>query len=73
MGMEQDTKEFFALILNSIVLVFVWMMFNVFFGLWWGYAFFDGASTWKNYLYYAISIAGLVWVIIRLYHKWKDR
>lgn len=73
MGMEQDTKEFFALILNSIVLVFVWMMFNVFFGLWWGYAFFDAAPTWKNYLYYTISIAGLVWVIIRLYHKWKDR
>lgn len=71
MGVESETRAFFILIANSIGLVVLWMILNVLFGIYLEYAFFETAPSWKNILYYIISIAALVWVIKRLVSKWK--
>jgi ABC-type glycerol-3-phosphate transport system permease component len=71
MGMEDDSREFFARILNSIAVVLIWMILCVFLGIYKNYGFFDTAPNWKNYLFYFFFIAGLLFVIRYLYKKWK--
>ena len=52
MGMEDETREFLVRILNTIAIVLVWMMLNVFFGFYKNYAFFETKPDWTNYLFY---------------------
>ncbi|MFT3979440.1 MAG: hypothetical protein QM687_03150 [Ferruginibacter sp.] len=70
--MEDETRAFFVLIANSIALVLLWMLANILFGIYWGYAFFEGSPSWKNILYYLLSLIAFAFVIRRLLHKWKD-
>jgi ABC-type glycerol-3-phosphate transport system permease component len=71
MGMEDDARNFLVLVLNSMAIVLLWMIANVFIGIYFGYAFFEGIPTWKNILYYIISIALFIFVIRYLRSKWK--
>lgn len=71
MGMEDDTRVFLVKILNTIAMVLLWMLLNVFFGIYYNYAFFDTIPDWKNYLYYALFIISLFLLIIYLRRKWK--
>ena len=71
MGMEDDTRNFLVRILNTIAIVLLWMLLNVFFGIYNNYAFFDTHPNWKNYLFYAFSIISFVLLIIHLRRKWK--
>lgn len=71
MGMEDETRDFLVRILNTIAIVLLWMMLNVFFGIYYNYAFFDTAPNWKNYLFYALFIISFVVLIIYLRRKWK--
>jgi hypothetical protein len=71
MGMEDETREFLVRIINTIAIILLWMMLNVFFGIYKNYAFFDTAPNWKNYLFYIFSIISLVMLIIHLRRKWK--
>jgi len=69
--MEDDTKEFLVRILNTIAIVMVWMLLNVFFGFYYNYAFFDIKPGWTNYLFYVLSAGSFVLLIIHLKRKWK--
>lgn len=70
--MEEETKAFLLLIVNSIALMLLWMIANLVAGIYMGLAFFDGGSPgWKNILYYAMAAITLVLVILRLVKKWK--
>lgn len=69
--MEEETKAFLLLIVNSIALMLLWMIANLVAGIYLGLAFFDGSPGWKNILYYAIAAITLVLVILRLVKKWK--
>lgn len=69
--MEDETRIFLVKIANSIAMILLWMMTNVFFGIYKQLGFFDGTPTWKNWLYYILAIASLVWVIFYLVRKWK--
>ena len=71
LGMEDETREFLVRILNTIAIVLIWMMANVFIGIYLGFAFFDDKPNWKNYIYYVFLIASLVFLIIHLKRKWK--
>ncbi len=72
MGMEDDTRGFLVLIVNTIALVLLWMIANVLVGIYWGYAFYALSITWKNILYYIISLASLVLLVWYITRKWKD-
>ncbi|MBL0181068.1 MAG: hypothetical protein IPP96_01790 [Chitinophagaceae bacterium] len=71
MGMEDETRAFLVKILQTISIVLLWMMINVFAGIYKGYAFFENKPDWTNYLYYSLFLASLIVLIIHLRHKWK--
>jgi ABC-type glycerol-3-phosphate transport system permease component len=71
MGMEDDTRAFLVLIVNTIALVLMWMIANVLVGIYWGYAFYTLNVGWENILYYIISLATLVWLVWYITKKWK--
>ncbi len=71
MAIEKDTKEFLVRIVNTIAIVLIWMLLNVFFGIYKDYAFFTRHSNWTNYLYYFFSASSLVALIIYLWKKWE--
>ena len=71
MGMESETKAFLIRIMQTISLVLVWMLVNVFIGIYKDYAFFENHPNWTNYLYYAFFLISLVVLILYLRRKWK--
>jgi hypothetical protein len=71
MGMEEETKSFLVRIMQTVSIVLLWMMVNVFIGIYKNYAFFDDRPDWKNYLYYVFFLASLLGLIIHLKRKWK--
>jgi ABC-type glycerol-3-phosphate transport system permease component len=73
MGMEDETREFLVRILNTIAMVLLWMITGVFFGIFLGYAFFDGSPTWKNYVFYIAFLISFYFLIKYLVRKWKDK
>ncbi len=71
MGMEDDTKAFLILIVNTLAWVLLWMIANVLVGIYLGYAFFEGSPSWKNILYYILSISTFIYVARRIWRKWE--
>lgn len=69
--MEDETREFLVRILNTVAIVLVWMMANVFIGIYKGFGFFENRPDWTNYVYYVFLIASLIFLIILLKRKWK--
>lgn len=71
MGMDDETRFFLVRIMQTISEVLLWMLLNVFFGFYKDYAFFVDHANWTNYLFYVLSAATLVILIIRLRRKWN--
>ena len=71
MGMENDTRAFLILIVNTLAWVLLWMIANVLVGIYLGYAFFEGSPSWKNILYYVVAVATLIYVARRIWRKWE--
>lgn len=69
--MEDETRAFLVLIINSIAYVLLWMMVNVLMGIYFGFAFFEGSPSWKNLLYYVLALGTLFLIIRMLKRKWK--
>jgi hypothetical protein len=69
--MEDETREFLVRILNTVALVLLWMMANVFIGIYKGFAFFNNKPDWANYIYYAFLVISFIALIIHLKRKWK--
>ena len=70
MGMEDDTRAFLVLIINTIALILIWMIANVLVGIYMGYAFFEGSPGWKNILYYICTVITLILIVRRLRRQW---
>lgn len=71
MGMEDDTRAFLIRIVQTVSIVLLWMMVNVFIGIYKNYAFFEDRPGWANYLYYAFFLISLAALIFHLIRKWK--
>lgn len=71
MGMEDETRGFLVRILNTVAIVMLWMMANVFIGIYKGFAFFEHKPDWTNYLYYAFLVASFFFLVLHLKRKWK--
>jgi len=69
--MEEDTKAFLVRVMQTVSIVLLWMMINVFLGIYKNYGFFDDRPDWTNYLYYAFFLISLTALIIHLKRKWK--
>ncbi len=71
MGMEDETRAYLIKIANTIAVILLWMMLNVFFGIYKQLGFFENKPGWQNWLYYVLAVASLVWVILHIRRKWK--
>ncbi|MEO6253666.1 MAG: hypothetical protein ABIO79_10185 [Ferruginibacter sp.] len=71
MGIEDETREFLVRILQTVSIVLLWMMVNVFIGIYKGYAFFETKPGWVNYVYYAFLAISFVFLVFHLKRKWK--
>lgn len=69
--MEDETREFLVRIANTVAIVLLWMMVNVFAGIFKGYAFFEDKPGWPNYLYYAFLLSSFIFLLVHLKRKWK--
>jgi ABC-type glycerol-3-phosphate transport system permease component len=69
--MEEETRAFLLKILNTVSIVLIWMITQVFVGIYKGYAFFEDKPGWKNYLYYAFLVISFVALVIYIRRKWK--
>ena len=69
--MEEETRDFLVRIVQTISIVLLWMLVNVFIGIYKGYAFFDDYPNWTHYLFYAFFLISLVFLLIHLWRKWK--
>ncbi len=69
--MEDETREFLVLIMNTISWVLLWMMLNVLIGIYFELGFFETVPTWKNILYYSFLLLSAIFLIKYLKSKWK--
>jgi len=69
--MEEDMRAFFIRILQSIAVILLWMLVNIFIGIYKELAFFTGMPGWKNWLFYGFFLASGIFVARHLYKKWK--
>jgi hypothetical protein len=69
--MENETRAFLILIVNTISIVLLWMMINVAFGIYLGFGFFEGSPNWKNIVFYIMSLSSLIWILRSLKKKWN--
>lgn len=70
MGMEDETREFLVRIMQTVSIVLLWMMANVFIGIYKEYAFFETSPDWTNYLYYLFVVISFIFLVIHLKRKW---
>lgn len=73
MGMEDDTRQYLLLIVNTISIVLLWMMACVFFGIFLGYGFFEDRPDWKNILFYIFFLGTMGFLVRYLVRKWKKQ
>ncbi|HQW84944.1 MAG TPA: hypothetical protein PK987_10795 [Ferruginibacter sp.] len=71
MGTDDETKEFFIKIANTVSIVLLWMIANVFIGIYKGFAFFEDKPGWANYIYYFVFLISFIGLIFYLKRKWK--
>lgn len=69
--MEDETREFLVRIANTVAIVLLWMMANVFIGIYKGFAFFEDKPDWKNNCYYGFLLLSFVALVFYLKRKWK--
>ncbi|MCX6313340.1 MAG: hypothetical protein NTX08_01245 [Sphingobacteriales bacterium] len=71
MGMDDDSKDFLVRIVQTISMIVLWMMVNIYVGVYKNYAFFEGSPNWTNLLYYAVFLITLALLIRYIIRKWN--
>jgi hypothetical protein len=71
MGMDDDSKDFLVRIVQTISMIVLWMMVNIYVGIYKNYAFFEGSPNWTHLLYYAVSLITLALLIRLIIRKWN--
>lgn len=69
--MEPDVRLFLLTIVQTISMGMVWLLLNMTFGIYYGYAFFDDSPSLGNFIYGGFFLISLVLLIIYLKKKWK--
>ena len=69
--MEPDIKAFLIKIVQSISMGLLWLLINMTFGIYYGFAFFEGSPTLGNYLFYTWFLTSMAALFVYLKRKWK--
>lgn len=59
------------MIANTISVILMWMLANIFFGLYLGFAFFKMKPGLGNIIYYVLALATLFWLVRYIIRKWS--
>ncbi len=71
MSEEPNVQEFFVRIVQSISMIIIWLLVNMFIGIYLDYAFFEGSPTIGNYIFYSwFLISGVI--LFRYLKKQRD-
>ncbi len=71
MGMEDDSKNFLVLIVQTISSIILWLLINIFIGLYLKYGLFDSTPTLINIGYYCIFLIGCFLLFKYFKKRWQ--
>ena len=71
MGMESDAKELLVKVSKSLLVGLLWLMFNMTFGIYFGWLFFADHMTTGNYVFYGFMIVTFVLMVWYQIRVWK--
>ncbi len=71
MGMEDDAKKFLVLIMQMVSSIILWLLINIFFGIYLKYGMFENAPSITNIIYYLLFIAGSYFLFRYFKKRWK--
>lgn len=70
MAMEDDSKKFLILIVQTVSSIILWLLINIFFGIYLKYGLFDTTPSFINIGYYIIFIIGCYLLFKYFKKKW---
>ena len=71
MGMEDDTRLFLVTIMQTVSLLILWLLINIFVGLYLKFGLFEDQPSTKNILYYIVFIIGCFFLFKHIKKKWS--
>lgn len=69
--MEPEIRAFFALIINCISRILLWMLIQVTAGLYFGLAYFDRGIRWPGIVYYLFLVISFIVLVKYLLRNWR--
>jgi hypothetical protein len=72
MGMEDDSKNFLILIVQTVSSVIVWLLTNIFFGLYLKYGMFENTPSLLNIGYYILFLIGSFFLFKYFKKRWQS-
>lgn len=72
MGMEDDSKNFLILIVQTVSSVIVWLLTNIFFGLYLKYGMFETSPSIINIGYYILFLIGSFLLFKYFKKRWNN-
>jgi uncharacterized protein YneF (UPF0154 family) len=73
MSEEQHIVPYLIRIANTISTILLWLIANVFLGIFLNYAFFKGSPNIYNMIYYVFVIVSGFFLVRHIIKKWKPK
>ncbi len=73
MSEEKHIVPYLIRIANTISTILLWMIANVFLGIFLNYGFFTGSPNIYNIIYYAFAIISGALLVRHIIKKWKPK
>jgi len=70
--MEPEVIQFLIRIVQTISMGMVWLLVNMTFGIYFGFAFFDKNPSAGNIIFYIWFLASFILLLYYFWKKWKD-
>jgi hypothetical protein len=70
MGMEDDTRLFLVTIMQTVSLIILWLLINIFVGLYLKMGLFEDAPSLINIIYYILFAGGCYLLYRHIKKKW---
>jgi hypothetical protein len=72
MGMEEETRNFLVLIMQTASSIILWLLSNIFFGIYLKYGLFENSPSIINITYYIIFTIGSFFLFKYFKKRWKE-
>jgi uncharacterized membrane protein (DUF373 family) len=72
MGMEEETRNFLVLIMQTASSIILWLLMNIFFGIYLKYGLFEKTPSITNIVYYIIFLTGCFFLFKYFRKRWQE-